>query len=132
MNKIFYFSLGCIFFTLGTIGIFLPIPSTTCFWLLAALAFSKSSRRFYQKLIEHKKFEPIYANWQRDKSVSIKVKQFALTSILLSMIVSCLILTGQFTAQVMVICTMLLCLNLLDSSSYQCKRISRTKEISQA
>lgn len=108
MIRIFYFSLGCTSFIVGTAGIFLPLLPTTCFWLLAAWAFSKSSDRIYKKLVEHKKFGPIYASWQRDKSISIKVKQLALASILLSTIVSCLMLMGQLTAQIMLICMMLL------------------------
>jgi uncharacterized membrane protein YbaN (DUF454 family) len=108
MIKIIYFSLGCIFFMLGAVGLFLPLLPTTCFWLFAAWTFSKSSDRFHEKLIRHKKFGPIYADWQRDKSISVKVKKFALTSILLSTIVSCLILTGQFAAQILLISIMLL------------------------
>lgn len=108
MIKFIYFSLGCIFFMLGTIGIFLPLLPTTCFWLLAAWTFSKSSDRFYNKLVGHKRFGPIYTAWQQDKSISVKVKQFALSSIWLSTLASCLILSGQFSKQIILISIMLL------------------------
>ena len=91
MNKPIYFVIGCSAFLLGAAGIFLPLLPTTCFWLLAAWAFSRSSDRFYQKLISHKKFGPLYANWQRDKSIPLKVKQFALTSLF----ISCLLYTSD-------------------------------------
>lgn len=108
MNKFIYFSIGCISFSLGAAGIFLPLLPTTCFWLLAAWAFSKSSDRFYNMLISHKKFGPLYTNWQRDRSLPLTVKRFALTSIFISISVSCYLLAGQLTAQIMVISSMLL------------------------
>jgi len=108
MNKPLYFIIGCTAFLLGAIGILLPLLPTTCFWLLAAWAFSKSSDRLYQKLLSHKKFGPLYANWQQDKSIPLKVKQLALISISSSMMLSCYLLRGQLTLQAMVISIMLL------------------------
>ena len=108
MNKAIYFSLGCLAFGLGALGMFLPLLPTTCFWLLAAWAFSKSSDRFYKKLTQHKSFGPIYQNWQQNKSIPAKVKWFALSSIAISMILSFYLHHGHATLQAIAIASMLL------------------------
>lgn len=108
MTKSVYFSIGCIAFSLGALGMFLPLLPTTCFWLLAAWAFSKSSERFYQKLVNHHTFGPVYRNWQRDKSVPANVKLFALSSIVISLALTTHILQGQTMLQTVAIVSMVL------------------------
>ena len=51
MKKILFISLGCITFTLGTIGIFVPFMPTTGFYLATAFLWMRSSDRLYQKFI---------------------------------------------------------------------------------
>lgn len=108
MKKFFYFSIGCISFILGTAGIILPLLPTTCFWLLAAWAFSKSSSRFYNRLVKHPAFGPVYYNWQRNRTIPPRFKQVALASLVFSMSLGCYLLSGQFTAQIILISIMLL------------------------
>jgi len=66
--------LGFLAFTLGIIGIFLPVMPTTPFLLLAAYFFSKGSQRLHFWLTQHPWFRDIYQNWQRDRSVPLKAK----------------------------------------------------------
>ncbi len=54
MKKKIFIAIGLFCVTLGTIGIFVPILPTTPFFLLASFLFSKSSRKFYDKLINNK------------------------------------------------------------------------------
>lgn len=51
MKKILFISLGCITFTLGTIGIFVPFMPTTGFYLATAFLWMRSSDRLYQQFI---------------------------------------------------------------------------------
>lgn len=51
MKKILFISLGCITFTLGTIGIFVPFMPTTGFYLATTFLWMRSSDRLYQKFI---------------------------------------------------------------------------------
>lgn len=52
MKKIIYFSLGAVFFVLGTIGIFLPFLPTTVFYLLTGFFWLRSSDKYYNKFIQ--------------------------------------------------------------------------------
>jgi hypothetical protein len=47
---------GTIFVGLGILGIFLPILPTTPFLLLAAACYARSSKRFYEWLINNRPF----------------------------------------------------------------------------
>jgi len=79
-----YRLLGLVSLGLGILGIFLPLLPTTCFVLLAAWAFSKSSPRFYQALVRHKLFGSIILDWQTHRAMSIKAKWLASISIIFS------------------------------------------------
>lgn len=48
--------LGWFFFLLGALAIFIPGVPTTIFWILAALAFARSNRAMYLKLVNHRHF----------------------------------------------------------------------------
>jgi hypothetical protein len=49
---------GFLAFGLGWAGIFLPGLPTTIFWILAGLAFLRTNRRMYEKIVSHKRFGP--------------------------------------------------------------------------
>lgn len=57
MKKILFISLGCVTFTLGTIGIFVPFMPTTGFYLATAFLWMRSSERLYQKFINSKFYQ---------------------------------------------------------------------------
>lgn len=72
--RIILIMLGFLSFSLGFVGIFLPILPTTPFILLAAYFFSKSSERFYQWLINIPSFGKMIENWNEYGCVSKKGK----------------------------------------------------------
>ena len=49
---------GFLAFGLGWAGIFLPGLPTTIFWILAGLAFLRTNRRMYERIVSHKRFGP--------------------------------------------------------------------------
>lgn len=73
--------LGGICLLLGGLGAFLPLLPSTCFILLAAWSFSKSSPRFHAWLVKRSPFAESIQNWQRNKSIRRKVKVIATLSL---------------------------------------------------
>jgi len=58
---------GTFFVGLGVLGIVLPLLPTTPFFLLAAVCFAKSSKRFYTWLLNNKWFGNYIKNYQEKK-----------------------------------------------------------------
>lgn len=87
-NKLL-FILGIISVILGSIGIFLPLLPTTPFLLLSLYCFSKSSKKFYNLLLENKIFGRYIKDYYEKKGITLKNKIVALlfltTGILYSM-----------------------------------------------
>jgi uncharacterized protein len=83
-----YFVLGWLFFGLGVLGAVLPILPTTPFMLLAAWAFSKSSRRFEHWLLEHRWFGPGIKRWRAHRVVPARVKRVSYATMLVTFTLS--------------------------------------------
>ncbi|MCB0379017.1 MAG: YbaN family protein [Bdellovibrionales bacterium] len=75
--------LGFLFTLLGVIGALLPVMPTTPFLILAAYFFSKCSPRFHQWLLNLPYFGPIIKNYEKDRTLSPKVKAQAIGTMLL-------------------------------------------------
>ena len=76
--------LGWCLLGLGTLGLFLPLVPTTCFWLGAAWAFSKSSKRWHSYLLNHREFGPILKEWRESGTISKRVKRLAIGAMTIS------------------------------------------------
>ena len=74
MSKVLLLTLGWICVGLGFIGIFVPGLPTTIFLIIALWAFTKSSKRLRNWLLNHKRFGPILRNWQEHRVVPIRAK----------------------------------------------------------
>lgn len=74
MKRILFLIFGMVCVALGVIGIFLPLLPTTPFLLLAAFLFARSSREWYDKLLNHKILGPYIRNFQEYKAIPLKVK----------------------------------------------------------
>lgn len=82
--KPFFFLVGMVSFTLGIIGIFLPLLPTTPFILLSAFCWAKSSERFHRWLLAHHIFGPMIENWRKYGSVPRRAKFLALATMFIS------------------------------------------------
>lgn len=74
MKRILLLISGMVSVVLGVIGIFLPLLPTTPFLLLGAFLFARSSREWYDKLLDHKLLGPYIRNFRENKSIPLKVK----------------------------------------------------------
>ena len=75
-RRALWFTCGAIAMLLGLIGLFLPLLPTVPFLLLAAMCFSRSSRRCERWLLDHPRFGPPLRNWREHRAVSLGVKRF--------------------------------------------------------
>lgn len=82
MAKPLYFLAGLLSMGLGIIGVVLPLLPTTPFVILAAFCFSRSSKRFHQKLLNNRLFGPMITQWEAHGVIPIKAKCFASTMML--------------------------------------------------
>ncbi len=83
--KYIYFVLGWLFFSLGVVGIFLPVLPTTPFMILALWFFSKSSEKFHHWLYHHRLFGPSLKLWDNYRVIPLFAKIVALGFMAISM-----------------------------------------------
>lgn len=84
MKKILLMGLGFICLGLAILGVILPVMPTTCFVLMAAACFAKSSPRFYNWLLNSALFGPMIRNWQNTRSMPKRAKIMAIGTIIMS------------------------------------------------
>ena len=75
---------GTLFVVIGIIGIFLPVLPTTPFMLLAAGCYAKSSRRFYNWLMNNRVFGPIIREWRQYRAIPKRAKIVAMVLLVLT------------------------------------------------
>ncbi|MBT5187260.1 MAG: YbaN family protein [Kordiimonadaceae bacterium] len=79
-----YLGLGWLFFTLGFIGVFLPVLPTTPFMILALWGFSKGSERLHNWLYTHPKYGQALQDWDKYRVIPLKAKITAITMMSIS------------------------------------------------
>lgn len=79
-----WFSIAWAFVAVGIVGAALPLLPTTPFLLLAVWAFSRSSARFHDWLVEHRILGPPIQRWRRERVIPLRVKILAVASMLVS------------------------------------------------
>ncbi len=110
IKKTFYFTTGLISLALGIAGIFLPLLPTTCFILLSAFCFSKSSERLYHYLLEHRLFGRQIKAWQQHGVIPLRVKMIATSMMLLSVSYPLLIMEFSYVLKLVTAAAILLAL----------------------
>lgn len=75
---------GVISFTLGIIGIFLPVLPTTPFLLLSAACFARSSTAFYNWLMNNRFFGSYIRTWRTERRIPLRAKIIATLMIVLT------------------------------------------------
>jgi hypothetical protein len=82
------FVVGLISLILGAIGIVLPVLPTTPFLLLSAACFAKSSKKFYNWLMNNRVFGTIIKNYKEGKGMPIKTKIFTLSTLWITIMIT--------------------------------------------
>ncbi len=77
--KILLITLGTFLIVLSIVGIFIPVLPTTPFLLLAAGLYAKSSKRFYNWLINNRILGRYIKNYREGKGIPLKVKIIAIS-----------------------------------------------------
>jgi len=105
-NKFFRYLLiiaGTIFLGCGIIGIFLPILPTTPFLLLAAACYARSSKKFYDWLMNNKWFGTYIKNYREGRGVPLKVKVFTISLLWTTILVSVFFVISNFWIKIVLI-----------------------------
>lgn len=79
---------GTIFAGLGILGIFLPLLPATPFLLLAAACYARSSKRFYNWLLNTKWLGNYIKNYSEGKGIPLKVKVLSISLLWITIIFS--------------------------------------------
>jgi len=95
MKKIMFKGIGGVSFSLGVLGVFLPLLPSTCFILLSAWAFSKSSPAFHDWLCNKSSFSSAIQSWHQHHVIPIKVKVIAVISICCSFTLSAMMVSNS-------------------------------------
>ena len=96
--KLVYKIIGISSLATGLIGVFVPLLPTTCFVLLAAWCFSKSSPRLYALIKQNRFVGQSLNDWEKHRSMPLTAQRFAISSMLLSGLI-CLITIDNFVVK---------------------------------
>ena len=105
-NKFFRYLLiisGTIFLGFGIIGIFLPILPTTPFLLLAAACYARSSKRFYNWLMNNRWFGTYIKNYREGIGTPLKFKIFTITLLWITILTSVFFVISNFFIELILI-----------------------------
>ena len=89
-KRYLYKSLAALCVILGIIGSFLPVMPTVVFILMAAIFYSYSSEKSYNKLMNNKLFGSAVRSWYETKCLHTRTKVLAIAAIVFSFGVSCI------------------------------------------
>ncbi|MCF6298666.1 MAG: YbaN family protein [Thiomicrorhabdus sp.] len=113
IKRWFLFMMGGLFFSLGLIGVLLPILPTTPFMILAAACFASSSPRFHQALLHNRWFGDDLRRWEATRTMKRQTKKRATVVIVLSFSISIAVLWGSVFLQALLLGIALVLLFLL-------------------
>ena len=95
MRKV-YLGLGYLSFSLGVIGIALPLLPTTPFILLAAWCFARSNPELAKRLYAHPRFGAALADWRDQGAISPRAKAYALSALGISYALTVWLTGGRY------------------------------------
>ncbi len=102
MGKILLFSFGTISLGFGIIGIFIPGLPSTPFFILSASCYLKSSKRFYNWLINNPIFGKDVKRYLEKGSLALKTKIKAII-IIITMLSFSLILVSKLLIKIIIL-----------------------------
>ena len=103
LRRAFYTGLAGISFSLGVIGLFLPLLPTTCFMLLAVWLASKGSPRFALWIRRHPRFGPPIHAWERERAIPRHAKWLAIALLTLSIVILALVINAVTVRVVLIV-----------------------------
>ena len=103
LRRLVYFGIGAVSVVLGVIGIFVPLWPTTCFLLLAAWCFARSSRRAERWLYENRLFGRYLADYRERGVVSPRVRITTVVTLWIFIGVSAVVLREAWVAALLVL-----------------------------
>jgi len=77
LPRVMWLSLGHVCVIVGIAGVALPVLPGVPFLILAAVCYSRGSRKFFIKLVRHKTAGPPIRRWLRHGTIPPKAKCFA-------------------------------------------------------
>lgn len=84
LARLLLIAAGALFVALGVLGMFLPVLPTTPFLLLAAWCFARSSKRFYDRLLNNRLSGPYIRNYRDGVGISRRRKALSLAMLWLT------------------------------------------------
>lgn len=94
---------GTLSLGLGIIGIFLPILPTTPFLLLAAACYARSSKKFYNWLINNRWFGEYIRNYREGRGIPWKVKILSVSFLWITILISVYFVVTHLLIRIMLI-----------------------------
>lgn len=85
--SIIWVALAAISFSLGVVGIFLPLMPTTVFMLIAVYCASKGSTRFEQWIRSRHYVGPLLQTWEQERAIPRRAKLAAMSMLALSVMI---------------------------------------------
>jgi uncharacterized protein len=83
-RQLVFACLAGLSFSLGVVGLFLPLLPTTCFMLLAVWLASRGSPRFAKGIRCHPRFGPSIEAWEHEHAIPRHAKVLAVVMLLAS------------------------------------------------
>jgi uncharacterized membrane protein YbaN (DUF454 family) len=121
--KLILITSGTIFVGLGILGIFIPILPTTPFLLLAAACYARSSKKFYDWLINNKLIGIYITNYREGRGFPLKVKFFTISLLWITILFSVLFLLDIFWIKIILIIIAIgVTIHILTIKTYTLKR----------
>ena len=90
-----YFTVGAVSVVLGVIGMVVPLWPTTCFLLLAAWCFARSSQRAERWLYENRLFGKFIADYRERGVISSRIRLTTVATMWVFMGASAIVLSSR-------------------------------------
>jgi uncharacterized membrane protein YbaN (DUF454 family) len=94
---------GTFFVGLAILGIFLPLLPTTCFLILAAACYARSSERFYNWLLNNRWFGRYVRNYLEKKGVPLRAKLLSISLLWITILFSATFVVDNLIVRIILI-----------------------------
>ena len=101
--KVLLISIGTFFIGIAIVGIFVPILPTTPFLLISAALYARSSKKFYDWLINNKIFGKYIKNYREGKGIPLKLKIITIAFLWITIGCSAIFAIDIFWVRVMLV-----------------------------